>query len=48
MNKIMKPKYRIYCRQGGQFYLFDRHTGKRESLQTSDEAVARRLLHAKK
>ena len=47
MKKIMKPRYRIYRRQGGLFYLFDRHTGKRESLQTSDEAVARRLLHAK-
>jgi len=43
----MKPRYRIYRRQGGQFYLFDRQTGKRESLQTPDEAVARRLLHAK-
>lgn len=47
MKKIMKPRYRIYRRQGGQFYLFDRHTGKRESLETCDEAIARRLLHAK-
>src|SRR5512136_1309092 len=47
MNEIMKPRYRIYRRQGGVFYLFDRHTGKRESLETDDEAVAKRLLHAK-
>jgi hypothetical protein len=47
MNEIMKPRYRIYRRQGGVFYLFDRHTGKRESLETADEAEARRLLHAK-
>ena len=47
MSEIMKPRYRIYRRQGGLFYLFDRHTGKRESLQTADEAAARRLLHAK-
>jgi len=47
MNEIMKPRYRIYRRQGGLFYLFDRHTGKRESLQTAEEAVAKRLLHAK-
>ena len=43
----MKPRYRIYRRQGGVFYLFDRHTGKRESLETADLAAARRLLHAK-
>ena len=47
MNEIMKPRYRIYRRHGGLFYLFDRHTGKRESLQTADVAAARRLLHAK-
>jgi hypothetical protein len=48
MKEIMKPRYRIYRRQGGVFYLFDRHTGKRESLETADEAAAQRLLHAKK
>jgi hypothetical protein len=47
MNEIMKPRYRIYRRQGGVFYLFDRHTGKRESLETAHEEAARRLLHAK-
>ena len=47
MNDIMKPRYRIYRRQGGVFYLFDRHTGKRESLETADEAAAWRVLHAK-
>jgi integrase len=47
MEEIMKPRYRIYRRQGGVFYLFDRHTGKRESLETADAAAAQRLLHAK-
>ena len=47
MNEIMKQGYRIYCRQRGQVFLFDRHTGKRESLDTADEEVAQRLLHAK-
>lgn len=47
MKEIMKPRYRIYRRQGGVFYLFDRHTGKRESLETADQAAAQRLLHAK-
>jgi integrase len=47
MNEIMKPRYRVYRRQGGMFYLFDRHTGKRESLETADEAAAQRVLHAK-
>ena len=47
MKEIMKPRYRIYRRRGGMFYLFDRHTGKRESLETADQAAAQRLLHAK-
>ena len=47
MTKIMKPRYRIYRRQGGIFYLFDRHTGKRESLQMADAEAARRVLQAK-
>lgn len=46
MNEIMKQRYRIYRRQGGVFYLYDRVTGKRQSLETTDEAAARRLLHA--
>ena len=46
MNEIMNARYRMYRRHRGVFYLFDRHTGKRESLQTADESVARRLLHA--
>ena len=41
MKEIMKPRYRVYRRQGSVFYLFDRHTGKRESLETADEAAAR-------
>lgn len=47
MNEFMKQRYRLYRREGGVFYLFDRHSGKRESLQTADEDVAQRLLHAK-
>ena len=47
MKEIMKTRYRIYRRQGGQFYLFDRQTGKRESLETEDEKTAMRLLFAK-
>jgi hypothetical protein len=47
MNEIMNAKYRMYRRQRGVFYLFDRHTGQRESLQTADENEARRLLHAR-
>ena len=47
MKEIMKPRYRIYRRQRGIFYLFDRHTGKRESLETADAEAARRVLQAK-
>ncbi|MCL4176583.1 MAG: tyrosine-type recombinase/integrase [Verrucomicrobia bacterium] len=43
----MKPRFRLYRRHAGMFYLFDRLTGKRESLETSDPAAARRLLHAR-
>ena len=44
MKEIMRLRYRIYHRQGGIFYLFDRQTGKRESLQTTDKASALRLV----
>lgn len=47
MNEIMKQRFRMYCRKGGVFYVFDRQTGTRESLQTADRSAARRLLHAK-
>ena len=47
MNEIMNQRYRIYRRQGGLFYRFDRHTGKRESLETTDQDAARRLLRGK-
>ena len=47
MNEIMNAKYRMYRRQRGVFYVFDRQTGQRESLQTADENEARRLLHAR-
>ncbi|MCP5521867.1 MAG: tyrosine-type recombinase/integrase [Verrucomicrobiales bacterium] len=47
MTDIMKPRYRIYRRQRGVFYLYDRQTGSRESLQTANERTAIRLLHAR-
>jgi hypothetical protein len=47
MNEIMKPRFRLYRRHAGVFYLFDRLTGKRESLETSDPAAAKRLLHSR-
>jgi len=47
MTEIMKQRFRIYRRLGTSFYLFDCLTKKRESLQTSEKAVALRLLHAK-
>ncbi|HOX04554.1 MAG TPA: tyrosine-type recombinase/integrase [Candidatus Paceibacterota bacterium] len=43
----MNPRYRLYRRRRGVFYLFDRVTGKRESLDTRDAREAARLLHAK-
>jgi len=47
MPAIMKTRFRLYRRQDGIFYLFDRQTGQRESLTTDDPHVAQRLLHAK-
>ena len=47
MNQIMKARYRIYRRERGVFYLYDRQTGKRESLETADAGEASRLLHAR-
>ena len=47
MHPTMTQRYRIYRRLGGKFYLFDRHTGKRESLETREKPVAFRLLHAR-
>ena len=46
MKEIMNARFRMYRRQRGIFYLFDRHTNQRTSLQTADEREARRLLHA--
>ncbi len=42
-----RPFLAVYRGQGGVFYLFERHSGKRESLETVDPEVARRVLHAK-
>lgn len=47
MHENMSQRYRMYCRKGGVFYLFDRQTGKRESLDTTDKSVALRLLHTR-
>ena len=47
MPAIMKARFRLYRRHGGVFYVFDRQSGKRESLSTADPHVAARLLHAK-
>ena len=46
MKEIMNARFRMYRRQRGIFYLFDRHTNQRTSLQTADEREARRLLNA--
>lgn len=45
----MKTRYRLIRRgtRGGMFYCVDTHTGKRTSLQTSDEAEARQLVETK-
>jgi len=47
MNEIMTQRFRMYRRQGGMFYVFDRITGQRQSLETADHATAVRLLHAR-
>ncbi len=45
----MKTRYRLICRRnrGGGFYCVDTTTGKRSSLQTSDEDEARQIIEAK-
>jgi len=45
----MKQRYRlIRCTsRGGTFYAVDTFTGKRESLNTSDEGKAQRVINAK-
>ncbi|MEZ0300295.1 MAG: hypothetical protein ACAI35_27880, partial [Candidatus Methylacidiphilales bacterium] len=43
----MKDRYRMFRRSGGTYYLRDNVTLQKESLQTSNEAEARRLLAAK-
>lgn len=42
----MKQKYWL-CKRGNVYYSFDSATGKRESLQTSDQEEAKRILHAR-
>jgi len=43
----MKSRYRLYRRNAGVFYSFDKVTGKRESLQTFDAKQAASLIDAK-
>lgn len=45
----MKTRYRLIRRgsRGGAFYCVDTHTGKRSSLQTSDENDATQIIEAK-
>jgi len=45
----MKTRYRLTCRgsRGGKFYCVDTLTGKRTSLQTSNEEDAQQLVEAK-
>lgn len=44
--QCMKPRFRMFKRDG-IYYSFDRTTGKRESLQTTDKFAAQRLIHPK-
>jgi integrase len=43
----MQDKFRLYRRQNGMFYAEEYQTRHRQSLQTKDEAEARRLIAAK-
>jgi hypothetical protein len=43
----MQDKFRLYRRRNGMFYAEEYQTRHRESLQTKDEAEARRLIVAK-
>ena len=43
----MQDKFRLYRRPNGMFYAEEYQTRHRESLQTKDEAEARRLIAAK-
>ena len=43
----MKQQFRLYRRRNGIFYLQHTHTGKQESLKTSNRGAAERLWHAR-
>src|SRR5271170_2573919 len=43
----MQDRYRIFRRAGGNFYARDKVTGKSESLETANRAVAKQLLTAR-
>jgi hypothetical protein len=49
MNRVMKTRYRLMRRglRGGIFYCVDTQTGKRVSLNTSDEDAACQLVEAR-
>ena len=47
MRKNVKPRFRLYRRNGGKFYCQDSSTGKQESLGTRNRAEAQALLAAK-
>jgi len=43
----MKRRFRLYRRENGIYYLVNKATGQRESLETKDRNAADRLLHAR-
>lgn len=43
----MRPRYRLFRRKSGYFFIFDTQLNKQASLKTSDKATANRILHAK-
>ena len=44
---IMKPRFRLFRRKNGIFFVEDRITRKQASLQTRERAIARQLFHAR-
>jgi integrase len=47
MRKAVKPRFRLYRRNGGTFYCHDNLTGKQESLGTRNRVEAQTLLAAR-
>jgi len=46
MNSDMKNRYRAFRRGWGVYYCEDTHTGKQESLATTNKQEASGLVHA--